>query len=177
MISSRPLIGQPFFPTKLPKGGGATKLLSAPFWRKTKILVLLSAAVNRFGVSRMKICRRKILKKNQKQSFYPILHNCFRPPFLFVEGLLSLGPFPSSFCLFVEMGLPLHLFPAYMLFELDQLFLQRHHHKDFKWTKLCLGPIQFRGIFGLPGKTKKKAYKTDCCNVLSDCWYEVCIAI
>ena len=42
-------------------------------------------------------------------------HNCFGPPFLFVEGLLSTGPTPSSFYLLVEMGLPLYLFPAYML--------------------------------------------------------------
>ena len=41
-------------------------------------------------------------------------HNCFGPPFLFVEGLLSTGPTPSSFYLLLEMGLPLHLFPAYM---------------------------------------------------------------
>ena len=44
-----------------------------------------------------------------------IAHNCFGPPFLFVEGLLSTWPTPSSFYLLVEMGLPLHLFPAYML--------------------------------------------------------------
>ena len=44
-----------------------------------------------------------------------VCHNCFGPPFLFVEGLLSTGPTPSSFYLLVEMGLPLHLFPAYML--------------------------------------------------------------
>ena len=41
-------------------------------------------------------------------------HNCFGPPSLMVEGLLSKGPTPSSFNLLVEMGLPLHLFPAYM---------------------------------------------------------------
>ena len=32
------------------------------------------------------------------------LHNCFRPPFLLVEGLLSTGSTPSSFCLLVKMG-------------------------------------------------------------------------
>ena len=31
-----------------------------------------------------------------------------RAPFLLVEGLLSMGPTPSSFYLLVEMGLPLH---------------------------------------------------------------------
>ena len=66
----------------------------------------------------------------------------FQAPFLFVEGLLSMGPTPSSFCLLVEMGLPLHIFTAYMLLELDGLFIKRHHHKDLKLTKLWLGPIQ-----------------------------------
>ena len=53
------------------------------------------------------------------------LHNCFIPPSLLVEGLLSMGPTLSSFCLLVEMGLPLHLFPAYMLWELDQLSIKK----------------------------------------------------
>ena len=43
------------------------------------------------------------------------LHNCFGPPSLLGEGLLSTGPNPSSFYLLVEMGLLLHHFPAYML--------------------------------------------------------------
>ena len=68
-------------------------------------------------------------------------HNCFGPPFLFAEGLLSTGPTPSSFYFLVEMGLPLHLFSAYRLWELDQLLLKIYHHKDLKLTKLCLGPI------------------------------------
>ena len=41
-------------------------------------------------------------------------HNCFGPPSLMVEGLLSKGPTPSSVYLLVEMGVPLHLFPSYM---------------------------------------------------------------
>ena len=41
-------------------------------------------------------------------------HNCVGPPFLFVEGLLSTGPTPSSFYLLVGMGLPLHLYPAFI---------------------------------------------------------------
>ena len=69
------------------------------------------------------------------------LHNCFGPPSLLLEGLLSTGPTPSSCYLLVEMGLQLHLFPAYTWCELDQLFIKRHHHKDLKWTKLYLGPI------------------------------------
>ena len=44
-----------------------------------------------------------------------LAHNCFNPLPLLVEGLLSTGSTPSSFYLLVEMGLPLHLFPAYML--------------------------------------------------------------
>ena len=39
-------------------------------------------------------------------------HNCFWPPFLFVEDLLSTGPTLSSFNLLVEMVLPLHFFPT-----------------------------------------------------------------
>ena len=35
-----------------------------------------------------------------------------KPPSLLVEGLLSTGPTPSSFHHLVEMGLPLHLYPA-----------------------------------------------------------------
>ena len=71
-------------------------------------------------------------------------HNCFGPPLVFLEGLLSTGPTLSSFYLLVEMGLPLHLFLEYILWELDQLFIKRHHHTDLKWTKLYLGPIQIR---------------------------------
>ena len=34
------------------------------------------------------------------------------------------------------------LFPAYKGWTQDQLCIRRHAHKDFKWTKLCSGPIQ-----------------------------------
>ena len=40
----------------------------------------------------------------------------------------------NIFYLLVEMGLPLHLFPAYMWWELDQLFLKRNHYKF--WNEL-----------------------------------------
>ena len=40
------------------------------------------------------------------------MHNCFGPPSLLVEGLLSTGATPSSFYLLVELGLPLHLFSS-----------------------------------------------------------------
>ena len=40
--------------------------------------------------------------------------NSFGPPSLLVEGLLSTGFTPSSFYLFVEMGLPVHLYSAFM---------------------------------------------------------------
>ena len=81
-------------------------------------------------------------------------------PSLLVEGLLSIGPTQSSFYFLVEMGLPLHIFPAYIWWELDQLFLKRHNHKYLKLRKLFLGPIQTRLIafLGLLGKTKVKAY-------------------
>ena len=38
-----------------------------------------------------------------------VLHNCFGPRSLLVEGLLSTGPTRSIFYLLVEMGFPLHL--------------------------------------------------------------------
>ena len=54
-------------------------------------------------------------------------HNCFGPPSLLVEGILSTGPTPSSFHrLFTSCFtscLPLHFFPASIWCELDQLFI------------------------------------------------------
>ena len=67
-------------------------------------------------------------------------NNCFGPPSLLVEGVLSTGPAPFSFYLLVEMGLPLHFF-QHTCGELDQLLIKRHHYKDLKSTNLCLGPI------------------------------------
>ena len=71
------------------------------------------------------------------------------------------------FYLLVEMGLPLHLLPAYMLWDLHQLCIKRHHYKDLKWTKFCLGPIHtcLEAFLGFLGKTKIKAY-----TKLTDCW-------
>ena len=43
-----------------------------------------------------------------------LYHNCFGPPLLFVDCLLSTGPTPSSFYHLVEMGLPIHIFTSYM---------------------------------------------------------------
>ena len=46
-------------------------------------------------------------KKTKKKLFYylkNIRHNFFGPPSLFVEGLISTGPTPSSFYLVVDMG-------------------------------------------------------------------------
>ena len=68
-------------------------------------------------------------------------HKYIGPPSLLVEGLLSTEPTPSSFYLLVEMKLPLDLYPAHIWWELDQLFIDRHHHKDLKLTKFSLGPI------------------------------------
>ena len=75
-----------------------------------------------------------------------------------MEGLLSTGPTPSSSSLLIEMGLPLHIFPAYMWWELEQLFIKRHTIKI--WNELK-GPIQTRleALLGFLGKTKIKAYK------------------
>ena len=88
----------------------------------------------------------------EKKIFY-VTHNCFGPQSLLVEGLLSTGPTPSSFY-------PLHLFPAYMRGELDQLFIKRNPHKDLKWTKSRFGPIQtcLEAFLGFLVETNKKAY-------------------
>ena len=49
-------------------------------------------------------------------------------------------------------------FPAYKGLTQDQLSIRQHPHKDLKWTKLCLGPIQtcLEAFLGFLGKTKKK---------------------
>ena len=70
------------------------------------------------------------------------------------------------------MGLPLHFFPVYILWELYQLFIKRHHHKDLKGAKLCLGLIQTRlkAFVGFLGKSKIKAYTkltvVMCCQIV-----------
>ena len=63
-----------------------------------------------------------------------LAHKWIGPPSLLVEGWLPTGPTPSSSYLMVEMGLPFHIFPAYIWWELDQLFIKRHHQKVFLWT-------------------------------------------
>ena len=57
-------------------------------------------------------------------------------------------------------GLLSCLCTAYMLWELDQLFIKRHHTKDLKWTKFGSGPIQtgLEAFLGFLGKTKIKYY-------------------
>ena len=45
-------------------------------------------------------------------------HNCFGPPFLFVKGLFSTGPTPSSFYLWVDMGLPIQYLKDLVLHKL-----------------------------------------------------------
>ena len=81
-------------------------------------------------------------------------HKWIGPPSLLVEGLLSTGPTPSSFYLLVETGLPLHLYPTFIWWELDQLFIKRHHQKRFEKKQIRFMPnlLMFRGIFGLPGQ-------------------------
>ena len=54
-------------------------------------------------------------------------HNCFRPPSLLVEGLLSTKPTPYCSYLLVEMGLL--YFSANSWWELVQLFKKRHQKK------------------------------------------------
>ena len=105
------------------------------------------------------------------ENMSPTHHKCFGPPFLFVKGLLSMWLTSSSFYLLVQIGLPLYIFPAYMWWELDQLFINRHHYKDLKWTKLCLGPIKtcLEAFLGFLDKTKIKAYTkltvVMCCQI------------
>ena len=41
-------------------------------------------------------------------------------------------------------GVTITIFPAYKEWTQYQLSIRRHPHKDLKWTKLCLGPIQTR---------------------------------
>ena len=50
-------------------------------------------------------------------------------------------------------------FQVYMCWELNHLFIIRHPHKDFKWTKLCKGLIYtcLLALSGFLGKTKIKA--------------------
>ena len=64
----------------------------------------------------------------------PGSHNCFGSPSLLVEGLLTTGPNPSSFYLLVEMRLPLHLYPAYIWWELDQLFIKKQQKNIKIWN-------------------------------------------
>ena len=97
-------------------------------------------------------------------------HKWIGPPSFLVEGLLSTEPTPSSFYLLVEMGLPLNCF-HHTCGKLDMLFIKRHHHKDLKWTKLCLGPIEtcLEAFLGFLGNTKVKAYTklnvVMCCQI------------
>ena len=55
----------------------------------------------------------------------------------------------------------------------DQLSIRIHPHTDWKWTKLCLGPIQtcLEAFLGFLGKTKMKAYTkltvVMCCQIVA----------
>ena len=84
-----------------------------------------------------------LLNKNPIYSFEAFLYNNglynnnkinAPPPSLLVEGRLSKGSTPSSFYFLVELGLTLHLDQANIWWEIDQLFIKRHHIKI--WNKL-----------------------------------------
>ena len=59
-------------------------------------------------------------------------HHCFGSPFLSLGGLLSTGASLSNFYLFVELGLLLYPFPAFIWGELDQLCMKRNQHTCLK---------------------------------------------
>ena len=59
-------------------------------------------------------------------------HHCFGPPFLSLGGLLSTGATLSSSYLFVELGLLIYPFPAFIWWELDQLCIKRNQHTCVK---------------------------------------------
>ena len=71
------------------------------------------------------------------------------------------------------MGLPLQSFSSIHGMDTDHLFIERHQHKDFKSTELCLGPIQRRveAFLGFLVKIKMKAYGkltvVMCCQVVA----------
>ena len=85
-------------------------------------------------------------------------HNGFGPPFLFVEGLLSTGPTPSTFYLLVEMRLPLHFFSIHVVRTRSCLY-ERHHNTD-----------TFRGIFGFLSKKQNESFNKTavimCCQIV-----------
>ena len=64
-------------------------------------------------------------------------------------------------------------FPAYKGWTPAQLCIRRHPHKDLKWTKLCLGPIQtcLEAFLGFLAKTKMKAFTkltvVMCCQIIA----------
>ena len=87
------------------------------------------------------VCVSKCASKLHERSISTTTHICFGPPFLSRGGLLSTGATLSSFDLLVELGLLLHLFPAYIWWELNQLFIKRKHQTCLKQTKLFLGAI------------------------------------
>ena len=72
------------------------------------------------------------------------------------------------------MGLPLHFFPAYMLWQPDQIITKRRHNKNLKWTRLCLGLIKtcLEAFLCFLGKTKMKAFTKltiflYCCQIVN----------
>ena len=71
------------------------------------------------------------------------------------------------------MGLQLQIFPAYKGWTQNQLSIRRHPHKDLKWTKIFLGPIQtdLEAFLGFLGQTKMTAYikrtVVMCCQIVT----------
>ena len=88
-----------------------------------------------------------------------IVHNCFGLPFLFVEGLLSTGPIPSSFYILVEMGLPLHLFSSIHFGGTRPDLYKKTRPCRFEMNLIMfrLNSDTFRGIFGLPWQNQNES--------------------
>ena len=86
------------------------------------------------------------------------VHNCFGPPFLFVEGLLLTGPTLSSVYLRDEVTIT--AFFNIHAVRTRRVIYKKTQHKDLKFTYLCLGPIQtqLEAFLGFLSKTKMKAY-------------------
>ena len=70
-------------------------------------------------------------------------HNCFRPPSLFLEGLLSTGPTRLVFTFWWRWGYH-YIFSSIHVVRTRPGLYKTTPHKDLKRTKLCLGPIQTR---------------------------------
>ena len=113
--------------------------------------------------------------------FTPIIQNCqyhYHQPYwhhyhfttvwgphsyLSLGILLSTGATLSRFYLFLECGLLLYPFPAFIWWKLDQLCIKKKQHTCLKWTKLLSWCV-----FGFPAKKMKADTKLTvvmCCQI------------